>query len=111
MIDWDALVVKPCVEVFGEKEPALFQAVSGASKPVSVIFDNAYKDLKMADDGEYHITIFPAAGASISDFPTYPVQGDNLTIQKTGQIYAIREVRDDSHGGVHLILNKGKGRP
>lgn len=108
MIDWGEMVLEPNIEVFGE--PAVFQAAAGGlPASLSVIFDAAFKEVKMSEYGEYHTSIYPAAGCNLSDFPAYPKQGDNLTLESTGQIYTIREVRDDSHGGIHLILNKGPG--
>ncbi len=107
MIDWESKVLSPCIGVFGE--PATYKAGSGAWSPVSVVFDNAYKEITWSDLGTELTTIYPIAGVALSDFPSSPVQGDQLKITRTGKTYVIREVRLDSHGGALLILNYVSG--
>lgn len=102
MIDWSQKVVGPCVGIFGQ--PATFQNKYDDPVTVNVIFDNAFKLMKMTEYGPELAGTFPAAGVDLADFPTAPVQGDELTID--GHEYIIRMVEADSHGGAMLILNK-----
>ena len=103
MIDWEKTVLAPCVGVFGE--PAVFMPKFGPPAPVDVIFDNAYKEITLSEYGTEVTTVYPAAGGSLSDFPSAPVQGDSLKILRNGKTYVIRKPRLDSHGGVFLVLN------
>jgi hypothetical protein len=103
MIDWDAVVVSPCVSVFGE--PATFMPLAGGSFPVTVVFDNAYREVTTSEFGTEIMSVYPAAGIALSGFPSVPVQGDKITITSNGNTYAVRKPKPDSHGGMHLILS------
>lgn len=104
MIDWQSVVVGPCLAVFGE--PATYSARAWSMEfEVSVVFDDAFKVVTMSSDGSDVLSTFPAAGVNLADFPLMPAQGDLLTRISNGKVYTVREVRADSHGGAMLILN------
>ncbi len=107
MIDWAALVVAPCVSTFGE--PVIYKPAIGAPFPINGVFDNAYKESTMSEYGTEIHTYFPQLGVKLSDFPTPPAQGDQLTILSTGKTYAVRDPQPDSHGGARLVLNYVSG--
>jgi hypothetical protein len=106
MIDWDSLVLKPCMQVFGE--PATYNPASGGSLPVAVVFDDAYMGVEAG--GMVVVTSTPLVGIRLSEFPAgfdpEAAQGDRLTITRTGHTYVVKEGRDDSHGWARLDLNK-----
>jgi hypothetical protein len=103
MIDWGANVLAPCLAVFGE--PVTYTPAAGSPFQVTGVFDNAYKDVSQSDFGTDVISVYPVLGINLADFPAPPAQGDQLTVASNGKTYAVREPRQDSHGGALLILN------
>jgi hypothetical protein len=105
MVDWDALVLGPLEQAFGE--PVTFIPASG-DRPFGGwgIFDEAYREVDIAG-GQAVTTECPVLGIRISAFQSpmqaMPQQDDRLSIR--GATYVIREVRLDSHGGAKLLLN------
>jgi hypothetical protein len=102
-IDWDTLVIGPLQGVFGE--PVTYTPAVGSPFPITGVFDNAYKDLTMSEYAPDVATLYPALGVRLVEFPVPPLQGDQLTITRTGKTYTVRLPRPDSHGGALLILN------
>lgn len=106
MIDWDALVLAPQVEIFGE--PVTFIPAAGDPPFLAAgIFDEAYRQIDIAD-GQAVTTECPVLGIRVSAFQSplqaLPKQGDQVNIRGTS--YTIREVQLDSHGGAKLLLNE-----
>lgn len=107
-LDWDALLHQHVQATFGEA--VQYRPQAGGGFFVSGIFDNAYHP---SDDAGGSFGLSPVhvvnttaiLGVRLADFPTPPEQGDSLTVR--GKAYAVQEVRDDSHGYAHLILNEG----
>lgn len=104
-VDWDAEVLGPLMGIFGE--PATYMPAAGGSFPVIGIFDKAYQKETLFDDGTVGVTTeLPVFGIQLSQFPAMPVQGDRLSVASINTTYAVREVRQDSHGCAKLMLNK-----
>lgn len=100
MVDWDALVLGPCLAVFGD--PVTFVPVIGSPIAISGVFDEAYGEVVL--DGEVPITSeSPVLGVRLSAFVAPPQQGDALVVRNSR--YVVREVRPDGHGGAKLMLN------
>jgi hypothetical protein len=105
MIDWDAEVIGPLMEVFGE--PVTYMPAAGGSFSVDGVFDDAYLKEVMFEDATTGVTTVSAVlGVQLSQFQSTPVQNDSLQVPRTGATYLVREVRVDSHGGAKLLLSK-----
>lgn len=102
MIDWDSVVIGPIVGVFGE--PVRYMPATTAPFDIDGNFDAAYIEVDR-ESGMGITTARPLLGVQLSQFPTAPLQGDRLTIVRTGETYSVNDVRDDSHGWANLILN------
>ena len=107
-VDWDGLLHGPVQSVFGEA--VQYRSQSGGSFSVTGIFDNAYHPSDEVSGsfgmGPVHlVNRYTILGVRLSEFPSPPQQGDILSVR--GQTYSVQEVRDDSHGYAHLILNEG----
>ncbi|HQT79769.1 MAG TPA: hypothetical protein PLD10_22220 [Rhodopila sp.] len=104
MIDWDGLVIGPCVaNVFGEA--VTYTYANGAPVNMTGVFDEQYLGLEPAD-GQTVTTAMPVLGVQMSQFPAPPQQGDTVLILRTGNRYIVREVRPDGHGAAKLMLNQ-----
>lgn len=101
-IDWDAAVLGPCEAVFGE--PATYIPASGASYPITGVFDSAYKDVTLIDVGLDANAVQPVLGVRSALFMSKPVQGDQVRIPSVGKLYLVRDVRPDGHGWIKLML-------
>lgn len=105
MIDFDALVIGPCMATFGEA--VLYQPIAGAAFEITGVFDEAYLEQAGIDatiPGSVSNTR-PMLGVQLSQFAIEPAQNDVLTIIRTGQTYWVNAVRPDSHGAARLLLN------
>lgn len=105
-IDFDKLVLAPCMATFGEvnqgKKIPLFVPQGGLSFEIDGVFDEAYRE-NVLHDGLPVTVEMPVFGAREIEFQTYPKQNDNIQIR--GKTYVVREVRRDSHGHLKLMLN------
>lgn len=99
-VDFDNLVLAPCIAVFGEAITYIPRLSSRF--PVNGIFDPAYTELVVID-GEPVTQTMPVMGIRLSDFPQKPLQDDTLIAR--GKVYRVREVRVDGHGSAKLMLN------
>lgn len=102
MIDWDNLVLGPCMATFGEA--VTYTYASGAPIQITGVFDEQYTDVTLADTQPIASTM-PVLGVQLSQFPTQPQQGDTLTITRTAEAFVVKEVRPDGHGAAKLMLN------
>ncbi|WP_086650866.1 head-tail joining protein [Acetobacter cibinongensis] len=107
-VDFDKLVLAPCVSVFGEAMQWLSSAM-GAPKPITGIFDEGYKASSLDEASGLTPTYTTSAdarvGIRLSDFlPDAPAQGDIFIIRN--KQYRVREIQPDSHGGADILLNK-----
>lgn len=100
-------MVSPCTKVFGGK--SLFTPAVGAPYEVTVVFDSAYLELSVDENGIEVSTTHPVAGGHTSQFVNPPKQGDTITIGENGKTYRVKEPRPDHKGHVLLILNYVSG--
>lgn len=114
MIDWDLLVGRPCVGIFGQ--PVLYTSATGQRFSILGVFDEAYTELTplpgggMMDVGDPTniSTTRPVLGVQLAGFLVQPRQGDLLAV--AGQLFWVREVRPDGHGAAKLMLNVAEGQ-
>lgn len=95
--------------VFGEARKPLYQrAAGGAPFDVDGIFDDAYAALMMSADGEPAIgTVDPVMGVRLVQFAGVdPVQGDWVTIPRTGRTYVVTDTQPDGKGAMNLVLTR-----
>ncbi|QJD91801.1 hypothetical protein HH213_17925 [Duganella dendranthematis] len=102
MIDWDALVIGPCVGVFGE--PVIFTPVGGDPVEIDLVYDEGNKDVALAGGTPLNSSN-PIVSGQMSVFPVEPQTGDRILIKGTGEEFAVSDVDDDGKGGVVLSLN------
>lgn len=100
-IDWDSAVLAPLNNIFGE--PAIFTPFDGDDYSITAIFDDAYQSISVAGGMPVNTTQ-PIAGVRLAEFPVLPQQDDRLLRPKTGELFAIKDVQPDSHGGAKLLL-------
>lgn len=112
-IDWDGLVIGPCMQTFGDPTITWTSATPGA-QPVAItaIFDDGFRALRVdGGDGGMapdHITAStPILGVQLSQFPSPPLQGDTVSIG--GRVYLVNEVQADGKGAAHLQLIEADG--
>lgn len=108
MIDWDQNLLAPLQEEFGE--PVNYRPDGEASYDIFGIFDRAYtQEVEPLDDGDPTInTTHPVLGVRDAVFRKPPLQGDRLYIASVAQVFVVKDVQPDSHGGTKLILNRVK---
>lgn len=106
MIDFDALVLKPCANAFGQS--AQYKPKAGGQLPVTVVFDDPC--LAVDVGGMVAITSSPMVGIRLAEFPVgydpEMAQGDQIVLTASGKTYVVKAGRDDSHGWARLDLNK-----
>ncbi len=102
MIDWDALVLGPCLAQFAEAVD--YTPAGGAMVTVTGVYDEQYTAVDMLD-GQGVTSAMPVLGVQLSQFVTPPQQGDALTIVRTSEAFLVKEVRPDGHGWAKLLLN------
>ena len=108
-VDWDALVGRPTVAIFGE--PVIWIDGTGAPMFLTGVFDSAYRPVvSLGDYTDVSITtLSPVLGIQLTEWPVRPFQGQQLEIR--GRIYSVKNVEDDGHGHAKLILNLGAYEP
>lgn len=100
MIDFDALVLGPCVTAFGEE--VTFTPAIGPEITVSGIFDKAYQRVEFQGDVPV-TTTGPMLGCQASSFTgDIPVQDDIFTIR--GIDYRVVDVAADGQGHLNIQL-------
>lgn len=117
MIDWDALLLAPCEQIFGEGDdqhptPIQYAPKVGTPFPVNGVFDRAFLSLVIdptAAGGVGMNTVAPVLGVRAAWFPVPPAQGAKLTIPSVGFTYVVANAEPDGHGWVLLRLNKVSG--
>jgi hypothetical protein len=118
-IDWAELTA-PVTRILGG--PALYLPASGGQFLIVGVFDEAFKEVVgLSGDGSPIASVTPVLGMQPRDLPAMPLKGDQVKIVPglmisdaaatiaiilaTGQLFKVREVRPDSHGGAILMLN------
>lgn len=106
MIDWDQQLLAPLQDTFGE--PVNYRPAGAAAYDITGIFDRAYtQDVEPLDADDPTInTTNPVLGVRDSVFRQPPQQGDRLYIPRAAQLFVVKDVQPDSHGGSKLVLNR-----
>jgi hypothetical protein len=94
----------PCIDAWGQ--PVTYSPATGLPFTINGVFDEAYREVDPSGSGIGLTSASPMLGVNLSDLPNPPLQDDQLTIQSSGSIYIVKEVRVDSHGWAQLMLNK-----
>jgi hypothetical protein len=106
VIDWDAAVLSPLAEVFGES--MLYLPVNGAAFKFTGIFDEAYHEVDLVS-GTAVASTRPVCGIRTAEFPggydPEAAQDDQLLRLKTGVTYVVKSGEPDGHGAAKLLLN------
>ncbi len=103
MIDFDALVLQPCAEVFGE--PCLYVARGAAPLAVTGVYFEGYAGQVILDTGEAGFaTSNPVLGVRAAQFPSPPRQGDEIRIPRLAQAFKVQNVKADGVGDMKLEL-------
>ncbi|MFM0306272.1 hypothetical protein P0D71_00560 [Paraburkholderia sp. RL17-383-BIF-A] len=104
-VNWNAEVIGPLMGVFGE--PVTYRPFAGGSLQITGVFDDAYLKEVMFEDASSGVTTVSAVlGVQLSQFPSDPVQNDQLYVASVNTTFLVREVRVDSRGGAKLMLSK-----
>jgi hypothetical protein len=104
-VNWNAEVIGPLMGVFGE--PVTYRPLAGGSLQITGVFDDAYLKEVMFEDASSGVTTVSAVlGVQLSQFPSIPVQNDQLSVASVNTTFLVREVRVDSRGGAKLMLSK-----
>lgn len=112
-VDFDKLVIGPCTAIFGD--PVTYSPAAG-DPPFAItgVYNDAYVEVETTGDGPPVTSSYPVLGVQLSQFAALgratPVQGDGLTLDKTGESFDVREVRPDGKGAALLLLNS-RGTP
>ena len=113
VIDFDSLVLGPCMTVFGE--PIRYRTVALPGEPaVTALITGVFDEPNISQFGidgfnpGNVVNTKPLLGVQISQLAAFgitPTQDDVLTRVSTGNTYQVAMVRQDSHGGASLELN------
>ncbi|WP_233872494.1 head-tail joining protein [Paraburkholderia adhaesiva] len=102
--DFDGQILAPLFAQFSE--PVTYSPADGDTLAVNGIFDEAYRELVPQGGVLAYTTERPVCGVRLVEFgDTPPHQGDVLTVNRTGNVYEVQEVRLDGHGAAKLMLN------
>lgn len=115
MIDFQGLLVAPCITTFGQSAQLTF---GGQIFALSGVFDQAYSQTDVSD-GMPVTTVKPCLGINLAQVnlggaPVSSLQGAAVTVfasQFAGGApaadteYIVQEARTDGHGWAFLVLN------
>ncbi len=102
--DFDGYILAPLFGQFAESVTYGFS--DGSTLAVDGIFDEAYRELIPQGGVLAYTTERPVCSVRLAQFANAPPQqGDMLTVNRTGNVYAVHEVRLDGHGAAKLMLN------
>ncbi|MGI4881200.1 MAG: head-tail joining protein [Janthinobacterium lividum] len=111
-LDWDALVLQPAMDIFGEGQAGrpdtwpTYRPAGGSAFPLrGAVYDSNYKRVTDLGDGTTETAEHPVLGVRDSLFGgVQPGQGDQVYIPSVDQLYAVVEAEQDGHGQTLLIL-------
>ncbi|WGL96295.1 hypothetical protein QE177_12050 [Arsenophonus sp. aPb] len=104
-VNWDKHLLAPLHRIFAQK--VNWRPQKGRSYDIEGIFDRAYVQQFASLDGESGInTTHPILGVRDAIFKAPPKKGDRVFVYADNTLFVVREVQPDSHGGIHLQLNK-----
>ncbi|WP_277187675.1 hypothetical protein [Caballeronia sp. BR00000012568055] len=102
--DFDGHILAPLFAQFAEG--VTYTIAAGEMLAINGIFDEAYRELIPQGGVLAYTTERPVCGVRLVEFGnTPPQQGDALTVNRTGNMYEVQEVRFDGHGAAKLMLN------
>jgi hypothetical protein len=109
-IDWDAVVLAPCMspDVFGEdadQRPTYTPQATGVGFPIDGVFDRPFHAATLEADGDAAFaTRKPSLGVRLAQFPADPVKGDKVYVPSVPQTYLVSDVHPDGKGWALLDL-------
>lgn len=107
MIDWDANLLEPLAQTFGES--VNYRPQRGDDYDIEGVFDRAYtRDVETLEGDIVINTTKPVLGVRDIEFRSPPQQGDRLYIPRVGALFVVKDIHPDSHGGTRLELNEVK---
>lgn len=110
MVDFDALVLGPCFETFGESvQPTFTPSRSAPGQPsyaIDGIFDRAYQEIQQLDGKSAASGLRPILGVRLGQFRVPPEPSDTVYVDKVGILFEIRDVQQDGQGWALLELNR-----
>jgi len=102
-IDWDALVLAPCMGVFGEADRIPYSIAGAPPIYVEGIFDEGTAPLDSLGPPGIN-ALQPVLGVRQSAFPATwdprNARGDTFVVK--GRTYTVQNAKPDSHGGVRI---------
>jgi hypothetical protein len=102
--DFDGHILAPLFDQFAEG--VTYAHAGGETLAINGIFDEAYRELIPQGGVLAYTTERPVCGVRLVEFgDSPPQQGDALTVNRTGNVYEVQEVRLDGHGAAKLMLN------
>ena len=100
MIDFDALVLAPAHQAFGEQ--VIYLPGAGGSYTLAGVFDDHFQEDKLKDDMIVTVTR-PVLNVRAAALPVMPVQGEIFRIR--GRLYVVAEPPEaDTVGDVRCYL-------
>jgi hypothetical protein len=117
LIDWDNLVLAPCLAAFGETETAtadnrpIYTPAAGEAFAVVGVFTDAFEELVILDDGAPgYVTHKPTLGVRDSQWLGAEGQiwaeGDHVFVPRKNQNYLVNAPKPDGQGHTLLQLNE-----
>lgn len=116
-IDWDALVLAPVMEIFGEgaaADQSTLPLYTPRGLPgfrlADAVFDAEYQLVTVNDDGSSSTSYRPVLGVRLALFGARaPRQNDKVLVPSVGKTFVVKEPRPDGHGHVLLVLMETAG--
>ena len=102
-LDWDALVLKPAMAIFGAGA-TIQRPGEPAFTVADAVFDRAHEMLTYSQDGAPISTRQPVLGVRQGALPAgfEAAQGDLVSVE--GATFAVMDVQPDGKGGWKLML-------
>lgn len=104
MIDFDELVLGPCLDAFGQT--VTFTPAEGDEAEITAIFQDGYQHMAQMPDGPAIISSNPMLGCRAADFDTEPARDDVFTV--AGTAYRVVEANADGVGHLKIELMKAE---
>ncbi|MBU6246464.1 MAG: hypothetical protein KGN77_01810 [Xanthomonadaceae bacterium] len=102
-IDFDTLVLGPCMDAFGE--PVVWMpAVGGASVSTTGVFDAFYKEIAEAGAEVGTAITRTFLGVRASSLPSLPVENDTFFLPNRNATYIVSEADSDGIGHLRIFL-------
>lgn len=115
-VDWDAALLGPVMDVFGEGDPA--DAFSWpeyrprGGQPFQLrgaVFDAEYLQVDADESGAPTSTTMPVLGVRLALFARPPASLDKVYVPSVAKLFAVKVVQPDGHGWAKLLLMESEG--